>query len=220
MQNFYEKKEVQKYVLKTDNPNFDVPFRALCLAPSGSGKSNFICNLISLFCKGHGTFDDIHIYCKSKDEPLYRFLCDKSKGLIEIHEDLSTLKPINEIKPHEQTLLIFDDMINDLKSFPVISELFIRGRKISISTIFLSQSFYATPKIIRQNISYCIILKLGGSRDVNVLLREISIGLTKEELMYMHNDATKEKFNCLIVNLDKSGNERYRKNFLDYYTIE
>jgi predicted metalloprotease len=63
-------------------------------------------------------------------------------------------------------------------------------------------------------------LKLGGSRVVNALLREISIGLTKEELMYMYNDATKEKFNCLIVNLEKSGNERYRKNFLDYYTIE
>ena len=146
--------------------HFDVPFRALCVAPSGSGKSNFICNLISLFCKGRGTYDQIHIFCKSKDEPLYRFLCDKSKGLIEIHEDLSTLRPINEYKPHEQTLLIFDDMINDSKSFSVISEIFIKGRKKSISTIFLSQSFYATPKIIRQNISYCIILNLGGTRDV------------------------------------------------------
>jgi hypothetical protein len=225
MLNFYDKKEVKKYVSKTDNPNydlhhFDIPYRALCIAPSGSGKSNFICNLISLFCKGRGTYDEIHIFCKSKDEPLYRFLCDKSKGLIEVHEDLLKLKPINEYKPHEQTLLIFDDMINDLKSFPVISEIYTSGRKRGISTMFLSQSFYATPKIIRQNLNYCIILKLGGSRDVNALLREISIGLTKEELMYMYNDATKEKFNCLIVNLEKSGNERYRKNFLDYYTIE
>jgi len=69
-------------------------------------------------------------------------------------------------------------------------------------------------------VSYCIILKLGGSRDVNSLLREVSIGLTKDELMYMYNDATKEKFSCLIVNLDKSGNERYRKIFFDYFTIE
>ena len=110
-------------------------------------------------------------------------------------------------------------MINDL-SFPVISEIYTRGRKRGISTIFLSQSFYSTPKILRQNINYCIILKLGGTRDVNAILREISIGLTKDELMYMYNDATKEKFNCLVVNLDKSGNDRYRKNFLDYYTIE
>jgi len=225
MENFYDKKEVKKYVSKTDNPNynlhhFDIPFRALCVAPSGSGKSNFICNLISLFCKGRGTFDEIHIFCKSKDEALYRFLCDKSKGLIEVHEDLLKLKPINEYKPHEQTLLIFDDMINDLKSFPVISEIYTRGRKRGISTMFLSQSFYSSPKIIRQNVSYCIILKLGGSRDVNALLREVSIGLTKEELMYIYNDATRNKFDCLIVNLEKSNEQRYRKNFLDYYTIE
>jgi len=221
MENFYDKKDVKKYVSKTDNPNynlhhFDSNFRALCVAPSGSGKSNFVCNLISLFCRGRGTYDEIHIFCKSKDEPLYRFLCDKSKGLIEVHEDLQKLLPLNELKPHEQTLTIFDDMVTDIKKHPVISEYFIRGRKHGCSLMFLSQSYYNTPKIIRQNVSYCIILELGGSRDVNVFLSEISIGLTKEELMYMYNDATKEKFNCLIVNLDKSGNERYCKNFLDY----
>jgi len=225
MQNFYDKKDVQKYVSKTDNPNynlhhFDVPFRALCVAPSGSGKSNFICNLISLFCKGKGTYDQIHIFCKSRDEPLYQFLCDKSRGLIEIHEDLDKLPNINEFKPNVQTLLIFDDFITDVKKHPVISELFIRGRKKGISTMFLSQSYYSSPKIIRQNVSYCVILKLGGSRDVNYLLREVSIGLTKEQLLYIYEEATRNKFDCLIVNLEKSGNERYRKNFLDYFMIE
>ena len=107
-----------------------------------------------------------------------------------------------------------------LKKHPVISEIFIRGRKKGISTMFLSQSFYSTPKIIRQNVSYCIILKLGGSRDVNSLLREVSIGLTKEQLLYIYEEATRNKFDCLIVNLEKSGNERYRKNFLDYFMIE
>ena len=136
------------------------------------------------------------------------FLCDKSKGLIEVHEDLLKLKSINEYKPHEQTLLIFDDMINDLKSFPVISEIYTRGRKRGISTMFLSQSYFSTPKIIRQNISYCIIL------------REVSIGLTKEQLLYIYDKATKKKFDVLIINLEKSGNERYRHNFLDYFQIE
>ena len=109
MENFYEKKDVKKYIVKTENPNYDlhhfeIPFRSLVVAPSGSGKSNFITNLISLFCRGKGTFDQIHIFCKSKDEPLYRFLNDKSKGLIEVHEDLEKLPPLNELKPNEQTL--------------------------------------------------------------------------------------------------------------------
>ena len=225
MQNYYNKKEVQKYVSKTDNPNynlhnFDVPFRALCVAPSGSGNSNFICNLISLFCKGKGTCDEIHIFCKCEDEALYRLLGDKSKGLIEIHEDLLKLKPINEFKPHEQTLLIFYDFITDVKKQPVISEIFIRGRKKGISTMFLSQSYFNTPKIIRQNVSYCIILKLGGTRDINSILRECSVGISKDELLYMYDKATKKKFDVLIINLEKSGNERYRHNFLQYFEVE
>ena len=95
-----------------------------------------------------------------------------------------------------------------------------RGRKKSASIIFLSQSYYNTPKIIRQNINYCIILRLGGSRDINSILRECSIGISKEQLLYMYNEATKKKFDTMIINLDKSGNERYRKNFLDYFIIE
>ena len=69
----------------------------------------------------------------------------------------------------------------------------IRGRKRGCSLIFLSQSYYNTPKIIRQNINYCIILKLGGSRDINSLLREVSIGLTQEQLLEMYNIATKKE---------------------------
>jgi hypothetical protein len=140
--------------------------------------------------------------------------------LIEIHEDLLKLKPINEFRPYEQTLLIFDDFITDVKKHPVISEIFIRGKKKGISTIFLSQSYYSTPKIIRQNVSYRIILKLGGARDVNSILRECSIGITKDELLYMYDKATKKKFDVLIINLEKSGNERYRHNFLDYSQVE
>ena len=225
MENYYNKKEVKKYCVKADNPNYDLhhfetPFRSLVVAPSGSGKSNFITNLISLFCKGKGTFDSIFIFCKSRDEPLYQFLSDKSKGLIEVHEDLLKLPALNELNPSQQTLLIFDDFITDIKKFPIISEYFIRGRKRGCSLMFLSQSYYGTPKIIRQNINYCVILKLGGSRDVNSILRECSIGITKEQLLSMYKEATKQKFDVFINNLEKSGNERYRHNFLQYFKTD
>jgi hypothetical protein len=111
-------------------------------------------------------------------------------------------------------------MVTDLKKHPLISEFFIRGRKKNASILFLSQSYYNTPKIIRQNVNYLIILKLGGTRDVNAILREASIGLTKDELLYMYNTATKEKFNVFIINLEKSSNERYRMNFTTYFKIE
>jgi hypothetical protein len=68
-----------------------------------------------LFCKGTGTFDNIYIFCKSRGEPLYKYLADKSKGLIEVREDLLKLPPINDFKPCNQTLIIFDDMVTDSK---------------------------------------------------------------------------------------------------------
>ena len=111
-------------------------------------------------------------------------------------------------------------MVTDLKKHSIISEYFIRGRKKSASIIFLSQSYYNTPKIIRQNMNYCIILKLGRSRDINSILRECSIGISREQLLYMYNESTESFFDTLIINLDKSGNERYRMNFLDYFIME
>ena len=129
MENYYQKQDVKKYCQKTDNPNyplhhFETPFRSLCVAPSGSGKSNFITNLISLFCKSKGTYDNIYIFCKSVDEPLYKYLNNKSKGLIEVYEDLSKLPALNDINPHKQTLIIFDDMVTDIKKHPIISVYF------------------------------------------------------------------------------------------------
>jgi hypothetical protein len=86
--------------------------------------------------------------------------------------------------------------------------------------MFLSQSYYGTPKIIRQNINYLVVLKLGGTRDMNSILRECSVDLTKVQLLKMYQDATREKFNVFIINLDKCGNDRYRKNFLQYFSTE
>ena len=93
LENFYSKKKVKKYCVQGENPNYNLHdlhaiFRALVIAPSGSGKFNFLTNLITLFCIRTGTFDNFYIFCKSRDEPLYKYLADKFKGLIEVHEDL------------------------------------------------------------------------------------------------------------------------------------
>jgi hypothetical protein len=136
-----------------------------------------------------------------------------------VYEDLSKQPALNDINPCKQTLIIFDDMVLNIKTHPIINEYFIRGRKRGCSIMFLSQSYYGTPKIIRQNINYLVVLKLGGTRDINSILRECSVDLTKVQLLEMYQDATREKFNVFIINLDKNSNERYRRNFTDYYVI-
>jgi hypothetical protein len=68
--------------------------------------------------------------------PLCRYLADKSKAMIEVYEDLSKLPPINDINPCKQPLIIFDDFITSLKTHPILSEYFIRGRKRRASIMF------------------------------------------------------------------------------------
>ena len=67
--NWYEEMPTKFLDIPTPNPNFDrhgftIPFRLCCVAPSGSGKSNWITNLISLFSQGSGTFANVYIICK------------------------------------------------------------------------------------------------------------------------------------------------------------
>ena len=60
-------------------------------------------------------------------------------------------------------LIAFDDMIADMESNkklnPKVTELFLRGRKLNISLVFISQSYFKVPKIIRLNATHYFIEK-------------------------------------------------------------
>ena len=218
MLNFYQLDEVKKHTSKSHNPNFnlhnlELPFRMLVIASSGGGKSNFVCNLLKLFCRGNGTFDEVIIFCKSKHEPLYEYLEEASKGSIVVTEDLSKLPKVNDLDNNTQKLYIFDDLVLDKN--PLVSDYFIRGRKKGVSLIFLTQSFYNTPKIIRQNCRYFVLLKLSGSRDLQMIMKDLSIGKSKNELLELYEYATREKFSVLLIDNDRT-EDKFRKNFTEY----
>ena len=61
-------------------------------------------------------------------------------------------------------LIVFDDKIADIESneklSPIVTELFLRGRKLNISLVFISQSYFKVPKTIRINATHCFIMKI------------------------------------------------------------
>ena len=61
----------------------------------------------------------------------------------------------NTDKLRYKILIVSDDMVADMlsnkKLKPIVTEFFIRGRKLNISLVFLSQSYFAVPKNIRLN---------------------------------------------------------------------
>lgn len=212
--NMYEK--MPHYLLdKVDNPNFylhklKIPMRMCIVAPSGSGKTNFLVNLIHLFCSGNkGTFSTINIITRNKDEPLYKWLESKC-GSIVIKEGLSNTPKLDDFDKDVNHLVVWDDLVLS-KDLSAVENYYIRARKLNVSVIFISQSYFKIPKIIRNNCSYCVLLKLSGNREVNVILSEFGLGVTKDNLLSIYKYATSEKFSPLIIDMEADSANRFRR---------
>ena len=57
-------------------------------------------------------------------------------------------------------------MINNKKLNPVATELFIRGRKLNISLVFIAQSYFKVPKDVRLNSTHFFIMKIPNKREL------------------------------------------------------
>ena len=197
------------------NHNFTIPFRAVVVAPSGSGKTSFVANLIKLFSAGKGTFSNICIICRDADEPIYKYLASVSNA-IQVKEGLHHLPDLAKADKETSTLVVVDDMQN-AKDQSRVLDYAIRCRKKSISFMYLCQNYYVAPIVLRRNVNYVIILKLSGEKEIKMILKEVGLGLSKEQLLNMYNYATNQKFHCLIVDCESTDLEhKYRKNFLEY----
>ena len=67
-------------------------------------------------------------------------------------------------------LIVFDDMIADMisneKLNSIVTELFIRCRKLNISLVFISQSYFKVPKDVRNNSTHFFIMKIPNKREL------------------------------------------------------
>ena len=60
---------------------------------------------------------------------------------------------------------MISDMLNNKKLNPILTELFIRGRKLDISLVFITQSYFALPKNVRLNSAYYFVMKIPNQRE-------------------------------------------------------
>ena len=67
-------------------------------------------------------------------------------------------------------LTVFDYVIADVESnkklIPIVTELFLRGGKLNISFVFVSQSYFKVPKTIRLNVTHCFIMKIPNKSEL------------------------------------------------------
>ena len=221
--NFYDLKALKEMNNKSYNPGFpvtdiEIPSRVILQGSSGSGKTSILMNYIY---KTNDTWAHIYIVTKSS-EPLYDYLEKQLKYKnIDIFYDISKLPlPKDLPNPEEQKLVIFDDCVS-MKNQSTIVDYFIYGRKKNITSFYLSQSYYGIPKAIRAQCSYLLIVKVSQKRDLNLILSDSGGLIEKDELRRLYDDATKEKFNFLKINLNTSDmNRKFSKNFTEFYLLE
>ena len=109
--NLYENKEIKKLKIEQHNPNFNnhqmvCPFMSLICAPTGSGKTNFLMNLIQRF---NGTFDMIYLLTE-QEEPLYTWLQDKLGDKMKTCYKITDMPTLDDLKQDKDSkLIIFDD---------------------------------------------------------------------------------------------------------------
>ena len=84
----------------------------------------------------------------------------------DVYEDIVNYNP----KRDKKVLIVFEDMIADImanKIFKaIIKELFIRCRKLNISLVFITQSYFSVPKDVRLNSTHYLIMKINNKREL------------------------------------------------------
>lgn len=220
--NIYQKIP-KEFLHKQHNPSFnkhkiDLPCRILICGSSGSGKTTCLMEFLQ---RAQKTFTRLILCVKSIDEPIYKYLLSKKgvKNMISVFEG-GEVPDIDEIDnpDMDNILVVFDDLVN-MKDQDTIIEYFLRCRKKNISAMYLSQSYYKCPKTIRLNCNYIILKKLGSTRDLKEILKDNSLNVEQKELLKIYEDATKDKLNFLLIDLNGDEASRFRKNFLLTYNI-
>jgi hypothetical protein len=241
-------KEIQ-YELKQSKYDIvgKLPTRSLILAPSGSGKTVLLQNMILNIYKN--CFERIYIWSPSINVdtmwlPVKQYIkehlkVDNDKEKIyfddykseELDEVITTQKEIiqymkdKEYKNLYQILIVVDDFSDDPKfsrNSKLLHSLFTRGRHIGISTIVSSQKAAAQHPIIRVNATEYYIFKLRNTQDLEMIITELGAILPdKKMLMEIYRTATEKIYDFLYVNLRaKNINNMFFINYEKKITIE
>ena len=190
----------QRYIYMQDKP-----FRMLICGPSGEGKTNLLTNIL---LKPLIQYDKIYLYAKFLEQPKYKYLRHRLEEVSRIvgYDVMvcsnNEVAPLDELPSGNQKLVVLDDFLCEKQNRLI--DYFICGRNKNCSVIYLSQSYYKTPRTIRENCSHFCLFDAQDRKE----RREIShdLGIKPEQ----YESATREPYSFLYVDRPR---KRCTKNF-------
>ena len=137
-------------------------------------------------------------------------MCDVYKNIDEYNVDKD-----------RKILIAFDDMISDIiknkKLNSIVTELFIRGRKINISLVFITQSYFKVPKDVRLNTTQFFISKILNKRDLQQIVINHSSDISTKDFINIYRKCTAEPYWFLVndTTLASDNPLRFRKTLFN-----
>ena len=122
----------------------------------------------------------------------------------DIYENINNYNPNRRRKANE-------------KSQSLIKELFIRCRKLNISLVFITQSYFSVPKDVRLNSTDYLIIKINNKRELQNIAINHSVDIDYQDFIKIYREWTKEPYNFLTIDTTLQSNNplRFRKNLFD-----
>ena len=112
-------------------------------------------------------------------------------------------KNIEEYNPNknQKILVVFDDLIADMLSNKklnlIVTELFIRGRKLNISLVFIMQSYFAVPKNVRLNSTHYLVMKILNKRELQQITFNHSSDIDFQDFMNLYKKCNTNQYSVL-----------------------
>ena len=90
------------------------------------------------------------------------------------------------------------DMINNKKLNSIVTELFIRDRKLNISLVFIMQSYFKVPKDVRLNTTHFFITKIPNKRELQQITLNHSSDISTKDFIDIYKKCTAEPYSFLV----------------------
>ena len=109
------------------------------------------------------------------------------------------------------------DVIQNKKLNSIVTELFIRGRKINISLVFNTQSYFKVPKDVRLNTTHFLISKIPNKRELQQIAINHSSDINTKDFANIYRKCTSEPYSFLVIDTTLASNNplRFTKNLFN-----
>ena len=148
-----------------------------------------------------GPYEDKYQYLINKRESVGLKHFNDPKAFIEYSNDMHDVyKKIDSYNHDKENkiLIVFDDMIADMinnkKLNSIVTELFIRCRKLNISLVFISQSYFKVPKDVRNNSTHFFIMKIPNKRELQQIAINHSSDINTKDFIEVYRKCTDKPY--------------------------